>query len=116
MRRTLSFLPGLLLFAGIGVQAQQIDTKALVQRSVKMTEADWAKAPQFRFRERDVTAQGTRTYEVVMIDGSQYNKLVARNDQPLSPDEQKREEEKLQAEITRRQQESPEQRARRIAK
>jgi hypothetical protein len=56
-----------------------------------------------------------RTYDVTNVEGSPYRRLVARNDQPLSPEEQKAEQAKLQQSIEERRKETPEQRERRVA-
>ena len=47
-----------------------------------------------------------KTYEVLMVDGSPYNRLIAINDRPLSQGDQAEEERKLRDEIRRRKHES----------
>jgi hypothetical protein len=56
-----------------------------------------------------------RTFDVTQVDGSPYRRLVARNDQPLSAEEQKLEADKLQWAIQERPKEPKEQREKRIA-
>jgi hypothetical protein len=51
-----------------------------------------------------------------MILGTPYNRLIAVNEQPLSPEDNAKEERKLQQVIAERRAETPEQRQRRIAK
>jgi hypothetical protein len=51
-----------------------------------------------------------------MIDGSQYHRLVAIHDRPLSSGEQAEEENKLRAEVLRRGHESERERRKRVAK
>ena len=91
----------------------------IVQRSVQAQNADWAAAPQFNFVERDVVTKGgnrtVKTYRTLMIDGSPYHKLIAVNDEKVSPAQAESEEDKLQQEILRRRKESPDQRKKRIA-
>lgn len=82
---------------------------------------DWAQAPGYSFEERDVeskhNARATvKTYEVLMIDGSPYRRVIALNDRPLLAGEQAEEERKLRAEIQKREHESNRERSRRIAK
>ena len=101
--------------------AQQPDAQQIVSRSVQAIEDDWSQAPNYSFHERDVTskrggAEKTKAYEVLMIDGSPYNRLLAVNGQPLSSAEQADQESLLRAEIERRQHESSRERGRRIAK
>ena len=57
----------------------------------------------------------SETFDVTLLEGSPYRRLVARNDQPLSPKDQRKEEEKLQKSIEDRRKETPEQRDRRVA-
>lgn len=91
----------------------------IVERSVANTNADWAAAPQYDFTERDVvTGHGTRTaktYQVMMIDGSTYNKLIALNGQPLSTKQAAEEDRKLADETNRRSSESAAARQKRVA-
>jgi hypothetical protein len=56
-----------------------------------------------------------KTVEISTIDGSSYERLVARDDKPLSIDEQKKEEAKLNLTIRDRSKETPAKRQRRIA-
>lgn len=74
-----------------------------------------------RQEQRDVDSNGrlkkmeSETFDVTLLEGSPYRRLVARNDQPLSPKEQRKEEEKLQKSIEERRKETAEERARRVA-
>jgi hypothetical protein len=94
-------------------------TAEIIRRSVANTNADWAAAPQFDFTEKDVTTHGgeqtVKTYQVLMIDGSPYNKLTAMDGRPLSPERKAEEERKLQAEIARRHSESASERQKRVS-
>lgn len=89
----------------------QSPAEVIVQRSVANTNADWAAAPQYDFSERDVITKNgkrtVRTYEVLMIEASPYNKVVAIDGHSLSAAEQAAEERKLQQETDRRHKESP---------
>lgn len=91
----------------------------IVQRSVVNTRADWTEAPQFDFTEHDVIVKnGVRTeqtYQVLMIDGSPYDKMLAIDGHPLSPSETAKENRKLAQEIKRRRRESAAARQDRIA-
>ena len=62
-----------------------------------------------------VTKRQVRTWDITLLEGSPYRRLVAVNDRPLSAADQKLEEQKLQAGIEQRRNEPPEQRERRIA-
>jgi hypothetical protein len=95
----------------------QPDVATIIKRSVEASDADWQAAPQYDYFERDRRQDGgTKTYEVMMILGSDYQRLVAVNGKPLTPEEEAREQQKLEQVIAQRQSESEEQRAQRIAK
>src|SRR5438270_13254278 len=92
----------------------------IVQQSVKANDRDWKAAPAYAFTEQDTIGKGGRTtrkkYQVLMIAGSTYNRLMAVDGRPLTPAQAKEEEQKLQQEIVRRKNESPAVRQKRIAK
>ncbi len=105
----------------LAATVQRPDANEIVRRSVQAIEADWAQAPHYSFVERDAESKHDsrpviKTYEVLMIDGSQYGRVIAVNDQPLSGGEQADEERKLRAETAKREHESERERAKRIAK
>ena len=81
---------------------------------------DWAAAPEYNFTEHDkITRNGhetDKTYQVSMINGSPYNKLIALNGEPLSAEQAAEQNRKEQQEVERRRKESPEAREKRIAK
>ena len=93
----------------------------IIRNSVAATKADWAQASKYSYLERDVEDKRrnpamSKTYRVLMIEGSPYNVVTALNGEPLSPDEKAAEERKLRKEIERRQKESERERERRVAK
>jgi hypothetical protein len=61
-----------------------------------------------------VLRTNTETWEIIGLEGSSYRRLTARNDQPLSAKEQKREDERMRAEAGRRRSETPDQRRKRL--
>jgi len=125
MRRISHFTSSWLLLFGAGFPFSAVagapNVADIVKRSMAASNADWKAAPEFAFTERDVEtkrggAQVIKTYQVMMIDGSQYNRLVAINDHPLSAAQNAEEEQKLRQETKRRESESPRVRAKRVAK
>ncbi len=93
----------------------------LVQRSARRIAEDWKQAPNYSFIEREVESKrdsrpSVKSYEVLMIDGSPYNRLIGEDDKPLPAGGKADEERKLQSEIRKRQRESEEQRSRRLGK
>ena len=91
----------------------------IVQRSVENINVDWSAAPSYNFQERDVISKddsrSSKTYEVMMIDGSPYNTLIAVEGRPLSAAQAAAEQKKLEQEIARRRNENPRARQKRIA-
>jgi len=57
----------------------------------------------------------SNTYDVTLLEGSPYRRLVAHNDRPLSPKEQAKEEERLRRSIEDRRHETDAQKQQRIA-
>lgn len=103
--------------AGTGIAlCQQPDVQSIIQKSVEANQRDFDAAPWYAYDERDRVAQGTKTWRVLMIDGSQYNRLIALNGKPLSPAQEKRQEQLQQQESERRRNQSAADRKARIAK
>jgi hypothetical protein len=110
------YVYSILPLLGVAALLQQaIDINDLIRRSVAATEADWKVAPHYRYRERDVKGEKIETYEVTMISGSPYYRLLARNDNPLPPEQELKEKARLQAEVNKRRHENPAERAKRLA-
>lgn len=108
------------VFVALKVVAEGPDAQEIVRRSVERNKTDWASAPEYGFTERDVVAHkgkvtSRRTYKVLMIDGSPYNQLIAEGGQPLPSSAAALQQNKVAQEKSRRQNESPEVRRRRIA-
>jgi hypothetical protein len=118
MRRVTLFLA-----AGISWSATPpvADVPQIVQSSARKIAEDWNQAPQYSFVERDVESKHdspplVKSYEVLMIDSSPYNRLIGEDDKPLPAGEKAEEQRKLEREIRRRQHESEEQRSKRLGK
>jgi hypothetical protein len=101
------------------------DPREIVRRSVEVDQKNVELARNYtylqRLETRELDGSGkvkrtqTQTWDVTFLEGSLYQRLVARNDQPLSPKEQKKEEDKLRKMTEQRRKETNEQRERRIA-
>ncbi|MBV9498804.1 MAG: hypothetical protein JO138_05490 [Acidobacteriaceae bacterium] len=114
---------GILLLAG---QNPPPDAALIVQKSVSVNTADWNAQPRYLFHERDmkskVLSNGTvrdrqsKTYEVLIIDGSPYYRLTQLQDEPLSPEREQQEQRKYEREVSNRRNESPSERHLRVTK
>lgn len=99
----------------------QVNPQEIVRRSVDAIQYDWSQGPKYSYLEHDVdTKHGamrtSKTYRVLMIDGSPYDLVTGLDDHPLSPQERAAEERKLQKEIIHRRNESAWARQRRLDK
>jgi len=105
--------------------AQTPDAHELVRRSVTAGEENWKVARNFTFLERTegrqmdaaghVKSKEVKTYDITLLEGSPYRRLVERDDHPLAAEEEKKEQDKLNKSIAERMKESPAERQRRIA-
>jgi hypothetical protein len=103
------------LFAGPGF-AQEPDAHTIIQKSVEANMRDWEAAPRYDFFERDLDPKGgSKTYDVRMILGSPYNRLIAINDRPLPVEQQAEEQTKFNEMLEERKNESDSERKSRVA-
>ena len=94
----------------------QDDVSKIIERSVDNFKKDWAAEPHFDCSERDKNKNSNKTYQDIMLYGSQYQKLIAVNDKPLDAQQKAEEEQKFQTTMSRRQAEKDSERRERIAK
>lgn len=107
----------LFCFFCIGLACAAQDAQSIIQRSVQANERDWQADPNYDHYETDQEdGNPPQTYEVRMIFGSPYKRLVAVNGKELSAEQQASEQRKMQQAIAQREAENPQQRAQRIAK
>ena len=110
----------LLLAPSNASSSDQPDVLKIVQLSAAAIQSDWQQEPNLNDVERDEDTKGgkttSETYDALMIYGSPYNHITARNDVALSSEEAARQTQQLQEELTKRANESPQERAARIAK
>lgn len=92
----------------------QPDIPEIIQRSVTANDKDFTAQPQFNYKEKDSEGNSVKIFQVTMIDGSPYQRLLD-NGEPLSPAlaaAELKKEKKIAAE---RRAQTPEQRKKRIA-
>ena len=115
----------LLIAAGFAVYGQP-NVPEIIRKSVAATDRDWKEAPNYIYTLREVDekldshgrmkSKSINTWEVSVLDGSEYKKLIRRDGKPLSKEAQAAEEKKYEAEKLKRAQESPSERAKRVGK
>jgi hypothetical protein len=84
----------------------------IVRKSLGHDEVNLEKARDYTFNEHVVERKGdgnggykvkdTETYETVILYGQPFQKLIAKNDKPLSASEQKKEQERFDKEVDKR--------------
>ena len=94
---------------------QQPPVQQIVQRSVAANKRDFDAAPYFNYKERDRSIKGSKEYQVTMIEGSPYYRLLAVNGRDLSASQTAQEMEKQRQAEQKRRSESPADREKRIA-
>lgn len=92
------------------------DVQTIIQKSVVAIQRDFQLAPEYNHKERDRTSAGSKTYQVTMIEGTPYQRLMAVNGKPLSPEQNEQERKKQEQVAAQRRSESSQQRQARIAK
>lgn len=99
--------------------------REIVRKAVEQDERNSQVLDNYTFLQRQeireldhsgqMRSERAETYEVIPLEGSAYKRLVARNDRPLSPVEQRIEDQKLQQNTEERLHETSGQRERRVA-
>src|SRR5579863_9314366 len=108
MRWLFTLLCGTLAFAQ--------DAQDIVRRSVQHDYLNFERLKDYTYtqrnEERTYDRQGhlkkteTETYDILILGGHDYEKLIARDDKPLPEKEARKEQEKMDQEIARREHES----------
>src|SRR5262249_53168658 len=81
-----------LFVVAAGQAAQKPDPEEIVRRSVELSQKDWKRVSDYDYFERELDGSHTKTYQVRMLLGSRYRRLIAVDDKPLSPEAQAREQ------------------------
>jgi hypothetical protein len=106
-------------FAAARLEAQ--DPLDIVRRSVERDWTDYASVKDYTYREHTdlrhyaadgkLSASRTETHEILVLGERPYERLIARDDRPLSAAQARREQEKLDREASKREHESAGRRA-----
>jgi hypothetical protein len=103
----------------------QVDAREIIRQAVAADELNWRTARDYTFLQRvesrHLDAQGrvklseVQTYDVTLQDGTPYRQLVQKDDRPLPPAEEKKEQERLAKSIAERRQQTEAERAKRLS-
>jgi len=115
----------LTLAACLTVSAFSQDAREIVRRSIELDQANWIRMADYtwvgRSRERHfdshnhVTSDRREAWETIILDGQPERRMLERDGQPLPPDEQRKQQKKLDQTTARLENETPEQKQRRAA-
>jgi len=112
-----------LLLLSSTVWAQAPDAKEIIRKSIDHDLINYDRLKNYTYTERDVersfdkqgkvTKTEIETYEILILGGRDYERLIARNDKPLSEKETQKEQEKMDKVQAEREHESDSEKARR---
>ena len=98
------------------------DPLEIVRRSVQRDWTDYESRKNYTYQERTEVREYTRdgrqtnsrseTSDVMILGGRPYERLIARNERPLPAGDERKQQQKLDRELAKRQQESPRERTR----
>jgi hypothetical protein len=101
-----------------GVACHGADLQEIIRGGTATIQSDWAADPDYAYVETDEGQENgkptSKTYQVVTIEGSDYDLPIAVDGEPLSADRKRAELEKLRSEVQRRKSESASARRERI--
>lgn len=114
---TALLVAGLAASVSYGAQCPEAaDAAQIIHRSVDANAQDWNAQPKYTHRECNIKGGQAKTFQVLMIEGSPYERLIAVNGQPVSGDQEQQERSKLARELQRRRKESAAERQARLSK
>lgn len=116
-----AFLLGLAPVMGLPAE---VEAREIVRRAVAAEERNWKTARNYGFSERvdarrlnpdgGVKSKDVKSYDVLLLEGSPYRRLAGRDDRPLPPGDEKKEQEKLARSTAERRKETTAQRTLRL--
>ena len=114
------------LFVSLPLAYAAPDVDEIVRKAFEKDESNERKARQYTFHRRiqenslnkndAVKKTESKTHDVTLLDGAEYERLIAIDDTPLDTKREAKEQRKLEKSIEKRQNESPKEKQRRLAK
>lgn len=94
-----------LAFACAVIACAEESAVSIVKRSLDLEHRNWERAKDYTYRSRSVTKEtdgagrlkstSSRTYDVLMVYGRPYMRLVEKDDKPLNASEERKQQERL---------------------
>jgi hypothetical protein len=113
------------LAACFAVSAFCQDAREIVRRSVELDQDNWRRMADYTWvghsRERhfdshnNVTSDRREAWETIILDGEPLRRMLERDGKPLAPEEQRKQQQKLDKSTAKLENETPEQKQRRAA-
>jgi len=94
----------------------KLSPQEIIQLSSEVNQKDWDAASEYDYFERKRDGENTKTYNVTMLEGSRYSRLVAIDDKPMSAEDEGKEKQRFEVEAARRHQEGAKERSERIGR
>jgi hypothetical protein len=101
------------------------DAREIVRKSVELDQANWLRMKDYTWiaheTERNLDSKGAvksekrETWETLVLYGQPHRRMLERDGQPLPPDDQRKEQAKLDKVAAKLEHETPEQRQRRVS-
>lgn len=115
----------LAIAASLCAQNTKEDAREIIRKSVELDQANWRRAPDYtwtvRRTERRLASDGKvksekrESWETVILYGEPHRRFTERNNKPLSSDESRKQQEKLDQEIAQLRDETPQRKQHRLA-
>lgn len=112
--RSAGVLFAALVASASALRPSDLDAGTIIRKSIVVDAADWAAEPSYDHCERDSDGDSSRTYDITMLGGTPYQRLVAIDDEPLAPTQQALENRRREREARGRSSESASQHAERM--
>src|SRR5579863_9602775 len=101
------------------------DAREIVRKSVELDQANWLRMQNYtwvaRNTERHLDSKGqtksveSTAWETLVLSGQPHRRIIERDGKPLPPDEQRKQQEKLDKAVAKLERETPDQKQRRLA-
>ncbi len=115
-------MPVLLLLLTMMASAPEgPDAREIMRKATERNELNWKLARQYTFVQRseerqldskgNVKSRESETWDVTLLEGEPYTRLIAKNDKPLSAKDEKKEQERLEKNLKEEQKERAKRRA-----
>ena len=118
-------IPATWFFATLAVAVSGQDPREIVKKSVELDQVNWMRMKDYtwiaRTDERHFDSHGNMTseeklaWETIPIDGRPFRRILERNGQTLSPEQQRKQQEKFDKNTAKVEHESADQREHRLA-